>query len=597
VVPISINLSRWAIGAALIAATAVGLTPTAAAQGLPAGWSASDIGGTPSAGSATQSAGSFSVSSRGYDVNGTSDQFTFVYTATKGDISLVAKLASLQNTDPWSQAGLMIRESLAANSLQASILETPANGVVFRNRSNSRGGTSQTMGGGGVAPVWLRIDRKSATLTAFRSVDGVNWIAVSNIKLKLNQDVLVGFAVASHSTSMSVAASLSAVTLNGAAVPAPTPAAPPANVSPTVSLTAPGNGATFAAPASISLGATAADADGAVAKVDFYNGNTLLGTDTSSPYTFSWSNVAAGSYTLKAVATDNTGATTNSNTVTVTVNANTPPTVSLTSPSGGTSFMAPASTTVSATASDSNGIARVDFYAGSTLLGSDTSSPYSVPWSNVAAGSYVLTAVATDTLGASATSAPVSVTVKANQAPTVSLTSPSTGSSFIAPANIGLTASASDVDGTVQKVDFYNGSTLLGTATISPFSFTWSNVAAGAYSVSAVASDNLGASTVSSWSDISVGTSSLSKAIFSPAVVPDTIDYYVFEVYAAGAQLGVSAPIASQNLGLPPVVNGECTVDVKSTITALAGGSYIATVSSVSGGEGTLRSAPFAFTR
>jgi len=240
----------------------------------------------------------------------------------------------------------------------------------------------------------------------------------------------------------------------------------------------------------------------------------------------------------------------------------------------------------------------VDFYAGSTLLGSDTSSPYSVSWSNVAAGSYILKAVATDNAGASTTSAGVSVTVNANQAPTVSLTSPSTGSSFTAPATISLTASASDSDGTIQKVEFFNGSTLLGTSTTSPFSFSWSNVPAGSYSLSAVARDNLGATTVSSWSDITVGsTSILSKAIFTPAVVPDTVDYYVFEVYAAGSNPGTAAPLASQNLGIPLVVNGECVADVKGTITGLAAGSYIATVSSVSSGEGTLRSSPYAFTR
>jgi hypothetical protein len=538
------------------------------------------------------------VSSAGYDVNGTSDQFTFVYTTAKGDVSLVAKIASLQNTDPWSQVGLMIRESVAANSLQASVLETAANGVVFRNRSTSRGGTSQTMGGGGVAPVWLRIDRKSATLTAFRSVDGVNWIAVSNIKLKLNQNVLVGFAVASHSTSMSVAASLSTVTLNGAPVPAAALPPPPANVAPTVSLTSPGNGAAFAAPAVISLAATATDSDGSVAKVDFYNGATLLGSDSTSPYTFTWNNVAAGTYALTAKATDNTGAIATSSTVSVTVNANTPPAVSLTSPISGTSFMAPASTTVTANATDANGIARVDFYAGATLLGTDTTSPYSVAWNNVAAGTYVLTAKATDNAGVSTVSAGVSVTVKTNQAPTVSLTSPTSGATFPAPASIGLTASATDVDGTIQKVEFYNGATLLGASTTSPYAFTWPNVPAGSYSVGAAATDNLGAKTVSAWVDFTVGaTSTLSKAIFTPAVVPDAVSYYVFEVFPSTADPNTAAPTASQNLGLPAVVNGEITVDVATTISNLASGNYIATVSSVSSGEGTLRSPSFAFTR
>jgi hypothetical protein len=95
-----------------------------------------------------------------------------------------------------------------------------------------------------------------------------------------------------------------------------------ANVSPTVSLTAPTNNATFAAPANLTLTATAADSDGAIAKVEFYNGATLLATATTSPYTFSWANVAAGSYTLTAKATDNQGSIGSSEPVSITVVTN-----------------------------------------------------------------------------------------------------------------------------------------------------------------------------------------------------------------------------------------------------------------------------------
>ncbi len=92
-----------------------------------------------------------------------------------------------------------------------------------------------------------------------------------------------------------------------------------ANISPTVSITAPANGASYTAPATITLAANAADQDGSVAKVEFYQGSTLLSTATTAPYGFSWANVAAGSYSLTAVATDNLGASTTSATVNVTV--------------------------------------------------------------------------------------------------------------------------------------------------------------------------------------------------------------------------------------------------------------------------------------
>ncbi len=103
------------------------------------------------------------------------------------------------------------------------------------------------------------------------------------------------------------------------------------------------------------------------AKVDFYNGSTLLGTDTSSPYAFTWTNVAAGSYTLTARATDNGNATGTSSVVNVTVNnvSNPLPTTSITSPANGATFTAPASITINANASDNGSVTKVDFYNGS----------------------------------------------------------------------------------------------------------------------------------------------------------------------------------------------------------------------------------------
>lgn len=76
---------------------------------------------------------------------------------------------------------------------------------------------------------------------------------------------------------------------------------------PTVTLTAPANNAIFTAPATINLTATATDPNGTISKVEFYNGTTKIGEDLTSPYAFSWTSVAAGSYTITAVATDNSG--------------------------------------------------------------------------------------------------------------------------------------------------------------------------------------------------------------------------------------------------------------------------------------------------
>ena len=262
------------------------------------------------------------------------------------------------------------------------------------------------------------------------------------------------------------------------------------DVAPTVSITAPIAGTVFAPGSSIAIAATASDADGAVAKVEFYNGATLLGTSTTPPYGYTWAGVAKGNYSLTARAYDNVGATTTSAPVAVIVTQK--PTVSITAPANNTVLAAPASTTITATASDPDGtIAKVEFYNGATLLCTVTATPYNCAWNNVAAGTYLLTAKAYDDQGATTTS-PV-VTVIVNQPPTVNITAPASGAMFVAPANITFNAIAADSDGTISKVEYYDGATLLGTSTTSPYSVTWSSVPAGSYTVLAKAYDNRGA--------------------------------------------------------------------------------------------------------
>lgn len=91
------------------------------------------------------------------------------------------------------------------------------------------------------------------------------------------------------------------------------------NVSPTISLTDPQNNSYFTTGSNVVIDATASDSDGQIAKVEFFQGSTLLGTDTVAPYTFYWNNVAAGSYSITAMATDDLGATTTTSPITITV--------------------------------------------------------------------------------------------------------------------------------------------------------------------------------------------------------------------------------------------------------------------------------------
>jgi hypothetical protein len=282
--------------------------------------------------------------------------------------------------------------------------------------------------------------------------------------------------------------------------------------------------------------------------------------------------------------------------------ANQPPSVSLSAPASGATFTAPATMTMTATASDpENRLARVEFFNGSTRLATDTTAPYSYTWSGVPAGSYQLRATAFDADGGSTSSSIASVTVgtSSNQPPTVSLTAPSSGATFAAPASITMTATAADPENRLARVEFFNGSTRLATDSAAPFSYTWTGVAAGSYQLQAIAFDADGRSASSSTATVTVGsTSSLTRRVaFTASADHATVTRYVMDVYLSTAVIGVTLPLTSSDLGKPaPNSSNEIIVDRTTLLNSLLPGIYRITVSAVGAG-GSSRSAPYSFTR
>ncbi|MBN2505696.1 MAG: lamin tail domain-containing protein [Verrucomicrobia bacterium] len=268
---------------------------------------------------------------------------------------------------------------------------------------------------------------------------------------------------------------------------------PPANpvLPPVASLTRPADAAVLRI-GDIELAAEAHDDDGRIVQVEFYQGDTRLGQDTAHPYAFTWSNVPVGQYALHVVATDDTGMATTSAVAQVSVVVNPPPLVRLTAPTNTQSFVVPLHLVIQADAEDDDGLQGVAFFVGDTVLGYDTNAPYSLVRSNVLAGVYALKAVAVDTLDALGTSAVVHITVTGNYPPTVTLTNPPHGAAYAAPATISLGAAVADLDGTVEKVEYYQGNARLMEATNPPFTAVWANVSTGQYVLRAVATDNGG---------------------------------------------------------------------------------------------------------
>ena len=121
--------------------------------------------------------------------------------------------------------------------------------------------------------------------------------------------------------------------------------------------------------------------------------------------------------------------------------ANQPPQVALTAPADGSTFTVGTAVVLTAAASDADGtIGQVNFFAGSTPIGSSTTNPYSVTWSPSAPGTYSLTAAATDNTGATTSSSAISVKVETapNAPPSVTLNAPTGGATYIAPAIVCL---------------------------------------------------------------------------------------------------------------------------------------------------------------
>ena len=446
------------------------------------------------------------------------------------------------------------------------------------------------LGQGRGARVGAARPRRQSVQRLYARQTAPRWSLVAADTISMASTVYVGVALTSHDTAQRATAAFTNLTAR-----TPTTGT---NQPPTVSITSPASGSTFAAPASITVTAAASDTDGAVTKVDFYRGTQWIGSDTTNSYSATLTGVGAGTYQFIAVATDSDGVTSTSSPVSVTVGGTTnqPPTVSLTSPAASSTFTAPATITLAATAGDADGtVTRVDFYQGSTMIGSDTSSPYSYDWRNVASGSYQLTAVARDDDGATRTSASanISVSTTSNQLPTVSITNPIAGQSFTAPASLTITAAASDSDGTIARVDFYAGTQLVASDTTSPYQAAWSNVAAGNYSLTAVARDNLGGTRTSGAVAVSItaGAPTPTRLVFTASADHATnVTSYTVALYL-GADPVTASPVATRDIGKPTPVGGDITVDISTLVNPLPAGTYKAVVRA-SGPGGTTASAP-----
>lgn len=180
---------------------------------LPSPWNTADIGTVGFTGATTYNSGTFTLTGAGADIWGTADEFRYVYQTASGDCDIRARVTSVQNTSSKAKAGVMIRESLNANSTYALVNLTPTSGIEFIRRTSTGGSSVSVPAVTGItAPYWVRLNRTGSTFTAYRSSDGATWTTISAQTITMGTSVTIGLVQCSHADTTLGVSTLSNVT-------------------------------------------------------------------------------------------------------------------------------------------------------------------------------------------------------------------------------------------------------------------------------------------------------------------------------------------------------------------------------------------------
>jgi len=166
--------------------------------------------------------GTYTMTASGADIwavnSVEADEFHFAYKMLTGAGSIVAKVESVENTNAWAKAGVMIRESLSPGSAHAMMVVTPGSGVSFQRRPGTSATSLDTTTSGIVAPYWVKIERSiSGSFTAYHSANGTTWTMQGTESIPMGSNVYIGLAVTAHNAAATCEAVFSNVTTTGSA--------------------------------------------------------------------------------------------------------------------------------------------------------------------------------------------------------------------------------------------------------------------------------------------------------------------------------------------------------------------------------------------
>jgi hypothetical protein len=141
----------------------------------------------------------YTMTASGTDIWAAADEFHFAFKQVTGAGAIIAKVESIEHTDPWSKAGVMIRDTLDADSRNVAVLVTPENGIRFQYRSDAGTITQRYFAEGITAPQWVKLERTTGGLVrAYYSADGTTWERFNLTQVRMDMPIYIGLAVTSH---------------------------------------------------------------------------------------------------------------------------------------------------------------------------------------------------------------------------------------------------------------------------------------------------------------------------------------------------------------------------------------------------------------
>jgi hypothetical protein len=177
-----------------------------ATTSLPGDMVSADIGAVGGTGTVSYDSGTdnYTIVASGDDIWNTADAFRYVYRSNSGDVWFNTQVVSLERTDGWAKAGVMVRESTAAGAREVSMIVNPDGQTQLQYRDTANGYTYNIPGPVVSFPYWMELDVQGSTISGYISTDGwyENYQLIGSVNMTLPSTYLMGIVVTSHNNSL-----------------------------------------------------------------------------------------------------------------------------------------------------------------------------------------------------------------------------------------------------------------------------------------------------------------------------------------------------------------------------------------------------------